>query len=142
MKTVKTMLKNKSSEIWTISQNATVYSAIQKMSDRRIGALPVVDEEKLVGIISERDYARRVILAGKSSKETKIKDVMTDALFYVSMETSVDQCMALMTEKRIRHLPIMDRGKLIGILSIGDIIKEIMTEQKIMIKHLEDYIMR
>ncbi|HOP85291.1 MAG TPA: CBS domain-containing protein [Syntrophorhabdaceae bacterium] len=139
---VETILQKKGSNVWTIKPDAIVYRALEMMSDKGVGALVVVnDEEKVVGIITERDYARKVILQGKSSKETYVKEIMSKELFVVSPSTTVEECMGLMTEKRIRHLPVMDKDKLIGIISIGDVLKAIIEEQGIMIEHLSNYIM-
>jgi CBS domain-containing protein len=142
MQTVGELLQKKGSEVWTISQNAMVYRALQMMSEKGVGALPVVDAaDHVIGIISERDYARKVILEGRSSKETSIKDIMTPELFVVGPNNTLNECMGLMSEKRIRHLPVLDNKKLVGIISIGDVLKAIITEQGILIEHLHNYIM-
>ncbi|HOP60935.1 MAG TPA: CBS domain-containing protein [Candidatus Saccharicenans sp.] len=141
MITVKQMLEEKGHQVWTISPEATVFEALKIMADKDIGALIVVEKDQVVGIISERDYARKVMLKGKSSLETPVKDIMSTEIYYVGPEVSVDECMALMTEKRIRHLPVMDNGKLIGVISIGDVVKSIISTQKVTIEHLQNYIM-
>jgi len=141
MITVKQMLEEKGHQVWTISPEATVFEALKIMADKDIGALIVVKNGQVVGIISERDYARKVMLKGKSSLETPVKDIMSTEIYYVGPEVSVDECMALMTEKRIRHLPVMDNGKLIGVISIGDVVKSIISTQKVTIEHLQNYIM-
>ncbi|HOL45675.1 MAG TPA: CBS domain-containing protein [Candidatus Saccharicenans sp.] len=141
MVTVKQMLEEKGSEVWTISPEATVYEALKIMADKDIGALIVVQNDQVVGIISERDYARKVMLRGKSSLDTPVKDIMSTEIYYVEPEVSAEECMALMTEKRIRHLPVMENGKLIGVISIGDAVKSIISTQKVTIEHLQNYIM-
>jgi CBS domain-containing protein len=141
MVTVKQMLEEKGSEVWTISPEATVYEALKIMADKDIGALIVVENDQVVGIISERDYARKVMLRAKSSLDTPVKDIMSTEIYYVEPEVSAEECMALMTEKRIRHLPVMENGKLIGVISIGDAVKSIISTQKVTIEHLQNYIM-
>lgn len=141
MVTVKQMLEEKGSEVWTISPEATVYEALKIMADKDIGALIVVQNDQVVGIISERDYARKVMLRAKSSLDTPVKDIMSTEIYYVEPEVSAEECMALMTEKRIRHLPVMENGKLIGVISIGDAVKSIISTQKVTIEHLQNYIM-
>ncbi len=142
MQTVGQLLQKKGGEVWTISRDAMVYRALQTMSEKGVGALPVIDADgRVTGIISERDYARKVILEGRSSKETSIKDIMTPELFVVSPKNTLNECMGIMSEKRIRHLPVLDNGKLVGIISIGDVLKAIITEQGILIEHLHNYIM-
>jgi len=141
MLTVKDVLDDKGRDLWTISPEAKVIDALKLMAEKSIGALVVMSEKKLVGIISERDYARKVILLGKSSIDTRVKDIMTASVYYVHPETLTQECMALMTKNRIRHLPVIHEGKLIGLISIGDIVKSIITQQKIAIDHLENYIM-
>lgn len=141
MLTVKDVLDDKGRDLWTISSEAKVIDALKLMAEKSIGALVVMSGKKLVGIISERDYARKVILLGKSSIDTRVKDIMTASVYYVHPETLTQECMALMTKNRIRHLPVIQEGKLIGLISIGDIVKSIITQQKIAIDHLENYIM-
>jgi len=141
MVTVKQMLEEKGSEVWTISPEATVYEALKIMADKDIGALIVVENDQVVGIISERDYARKVMLRAKSSLDTPVKDIMSTEIYYVEPEVSAEECMALMTVKRIRHLPVMENGKLIGVISIGDAVKSIISTQKVTIEHLQNYIM-
>jgi len=140
--TVVQILQQKGSEVWTVSPDTLVYRALQLMQDKGVGALIVVDDGgKIVGLISERDYARKVILEGRSSKETYTKDIMTKDLYVVKPETTVDECISLMTEKRVRHLPVLDKGKLAGLTSIGDVVKAIIKEQRIEIQYLNEYIM-
>ena len=137
---VSAILAHKGSAVWSIASSATVYEAIQMMADKNIGALPVMDGGKLVGIISERDYTRKVILKGRSSKDTPVSDIMTHELVTTDPEGSVTDCMRLMTEKRVRHLPVMVEGKMIGILSIGDLVRRIISAQTATIDNLEKYI--
>lgn len=140
MSTVKEVLASKGTEVYTIAPGATVLDALRIMADREIGALVVVDGERVVGVISERDYARKVILKGRFSKDTHVKAIMTPADVVVKPTQTVEECMTLMTEKRHRHLPVLDNGKLVGIISIGDIVKTIITHQQFLIRNLENYI--
>jgi len=140
MKTVEQMLESKTHRLLSISPDATVYDALQTMAEHEVGALVVLDGERLAGIFSERDYARKVILFGKSSKETLVREIMTDKVLCVRPDQTVDQCMALMTDKRVRHLPVLDHKKVIGVISIGDVVKEVISEQRFMIEQLENYI--
>lgn len=140
MTIVRQMLKNKGTDVWSVSSNAMIYEALEVMAEKRVGALLVIDDGKVVGIISERDYARKVILTGKSSKETPVSAIMTSKLIVVPPEETVENCMAIMTNKRIRHLPVMEGDKLLGIVSIGDVVKSIITEQGLLIDHLTSYI--
>jgi CBS domain-containing protein len=144
MKTVKDIIKNKNQkEVWSVLPKATVFEALALMGEKEIGALMVIDEKgKVAGIISERDYARKVILKGKASRETAVKEIMTptDQMYTVKPETSVDDCMVLITGKRIRHIPVFDNEKFAGIISIGDIVKSIIAEQETLIEHLSNYI--
>jgi CBS domain-containing protein len=134
------ILAHKGSAVWSIAPNAMVFDAIQLMADKNVGALPVVENGKLVGIISERDYTRKVILKGKSSKDTPVRDIMTQELMTVHSTDSVSECMRLMTDKRVRHLPVMEGGKMIGIVSIGDLVRRIISAQTATIDNLEKYI--
>ena len=134
------ILAHKGSAVWSIAPNAMVFDAIQLMADKNVGALPVVENGKLVGIISERDYTRKVILRGKSSKDTPVRDIMTQELMTVHSTDSVSECMRLMTDKRVRHLPVMEGGKMIGIVSIGDLVRRIISAQTATIDNLEKYI--
>jgi CBS domain-containing protein len=140
MKTVRDLLAGKSRDVWSIGPDQTVYDAIALMSERGIGAVLVLDGAELVGILSERDYARRVILKGKASRETKVREIMTTNLIHVTHEQTIEDCMAIMTTSRIRHLPVLDEGKLAGILSIGDIVKTMISDKQAQIEQLEDYI--
>lgn len=143
MKTVNDILSMKGNEVWSINPEATVYEALQFMCEKEIGALLVIDEQgKVAGIISERDYARKIILAGKSSRETPVKDIMTGAseMFSVKPKMRIEDCMVLMTGKRIRHLPVFDGDKLVGMISSGDVIKSIISQQELLIEQLSNYI--
>ena len=140
MTTIARLLESKGHDIWSIPPDASVYQAIELMAEKGVGALPVVEGEKLVGIVSERDYARKVILKGKTSRETPVRDIMTDQVFYVRPEQTVDECMALMTAKRIRHLPVLVDDRLVGIVSIGDLVKSVISEKDVLIQQLESYI--
>ncbi|HTP95582.1 MAG TPA: CBS domain-containing protein [Burkholderiales bacterium] len=141
MKTVRQLLQSKKHGILSVAPDASVFQALQLMADKDIGALLVIDAGKLVGILSERDYARKVILRGKSSQDTPVREIMTEKVVYVQPNQTVEECMALMTERRIRHLPVFDGDKLIGVLSIGDLVKEVISQQEFIIKQLETYIM-
>jgi CBS domain-containing protein len=140
MKTVKEILEAKPQKVLSISPQATVLDALKAMADYEIGALVVLDGERLAGIFSERDYARKVILHGKASKDTPVHEIMTHKVVCVRPEQSVEECMALMTDKRIRHLPVLQDKKVIGVISIGDVVKEVISEQRLMIEQLEHYI--
>lgn len=140
MASVKHLLQGKGHEIWSIDPDASVYDAIAMMADKEVGALVVLEDNSLVGVLSERDYARKVVLQGRSSKDTKIRDIMTSRVAYARPDQSVEDCMAMMTEMRIRHLPVMDGDELIGIISIGDLVKSIIEEQQHVIAQLEQYI--
>jgi CBS domain-containing protein len=135
------LLALKGTEVWSIGPAHSVYQAIEMMALKSIGALTVLsDEGKLIGIISERDYARKVILEGKSSKDTTVSEIMTKNVICVDPSLKVDECMALMTEKRVRHLPVLHESELVGMISVGDLVKSIIDEQSTVIDHLERYI--
>ena len=140
MKRVKRILENKGNEIWSVGPNQSVYDAIHLLAEKSIGALVVLDGEQLVGIISERDYARQIILKGRSSENTLVKDIMSSTVVTARSSQQIQECMELMTERRIRHLPIVDDNKLVGIISIGDLVRAIIAEQQSTIGDLEKYI--
>jgi CBS domain-containing protein len=143
MKTVQEILRVKGGKTWSVSAKATVYDALKLMSEKAIGALMVLDEkDEVAGIISERDYARKVILLGKTSKETRVSEIMTPVshMFMVKPENSVEECMVLMTQRHVRHLPVFEGGRFIGIISIGDIVKSIIEDKDALIAQLNDYI--
>lgn len=140
MKTVKELLKIKGREIWSIEPLASVYKALETMAEKDVGALLVVENGRLVGIFSERDYARKVILKGRASRETTVSELMTTTVFYTSLENTLEECMALMTSKQIRHLPVLDNDRLAGIVTLGDVVKQIISEQKFTINELEKYV--
>jgi CBS domain-containing protein len=138
--TVKHLLAQKGRNLWTIEPDATVLDAVAKMAEKDIGSLVVMDGEKLVGIITERHYSRNVILKGKASPNTLVRDIMERNVIYVRPEHSVERCMAMMTDKRVRHLPVLDGTKVIGIISIGDLLKFTISKQEFVIDQLEHYI--
>ena len=140
MKTVKQLLQGETKALCTVSPGTPVFEALKQMAEKDIGALLVVENGRLAGILSERDYARKVILHGKSSHDTPVREIMTERVVYVQPKNTVEECMALMTDKRIRHLPVLENDKLIGVLSIGDLVKETISEQQFTIKQLESYI--
>jgi CBS domain-containing protein len=138
--TIGQLLQAKGSRIWSIEPEATVYRALQIMAEKNVGALLVIDRDQLVGIFSERDYARKVILKGKSSKDTSVSELMTPEVFYINTNATIEECMALMTVKHIRHLPVLENKQLIGIVTLGDVVQQIIAEQKFTIRELEKYI--
>ena len=140
MYTVRHLLQAKSNQIWSISPEATVYGALELMAAKNIGAVIVIEGEKIVGIFTERDYARKVILKGKTSKTAIVGELMTTEVLYVSPDDTIENCMALMTDKRARHLPVMESGKLLGVVSIGDVVKAIISDREFKIRELEHYI--
>ena len=140
MNYVSQILKDKKGKIWSVSPRETVYNALQIMSDQNLGAVLVIDKRGVVGIFSERDYARKVILKGKSSKTTPVSELMTKKVLYIDPGTSVEDCMALMTEKDVRHLPVIEKNQLVGIVTVGDVLKQLIEDQKFEIQELERYI--
>ena len=140
MTMVRQLLKEKGHNIFTVGPDETVFDAIRKMADENIGSLVVCEGKKLLGIITERHYARNVFLKGRASPSTLVKDVMETQVVFVRPDQTVDECMAVMSEKRVRHLPVMDQGKLIGIISIGDLVKHIISDQKFTIDQLTHFI--
>lgn len=142
MQTVAQILKSKQNQtVWNITPEALVLDAIKLLAEKGIGALLVMEGEQVVGIVTERDYTRKVHILGRSSDNTPVRDIMTSPVMYVSPDQTNEQCMALMTENRLRHLPVMDNGKLVGLISIGDLVKDIISEQQFIIQQLEHYIM-
>jgi CBS domain-containing protein len=140
MRLVRDILQSKGHDVWSIRPEAFVFDAVKMMSERSVGALLVMEGEKMVGIITERDYARKVILAGKSSKQTQVKDIMTQRVLWVAPERTIEECMALMTDKKVRHLPVVENTQVVGIVSIGDLVKAIIAEQQVIIDQLQNYI--
>ena len=140
MKTVKQLLQTKGKVVHAIAPEASVLDAIKLMAEKGIGALVVLDQGRLAGVVSERDYARKVILRGRSSQDTAVREIMTDKVVTVRSEQTVEDCMTMMTEQRIRHLPVVDAGKLAGVVSIGDLVKELIADREETIKQLESYI--
>ena len=140
MTTIANLLKNKGHEIWSVAPTDLVFDAITSMAEKGVGALLVMDADKLVGIFSERDYARKIVLEGKSSRNTSVADIMTRDVIRASPEQSIEDCMSVMTENHIRHLPVAEDDQIIGVISIGDLVKVIIVEQKELIAQLERYI--
>ncbi len=140
MKLIKYILDSKGSDVWAIGSNDSVLEAIKMMAEKKVGALLVIDGKQLSGIVSERDYARKVILQGKSSEKTPVKDIMTANVISANPTQTVEECMELMSDNRIRHLPVLDGQKIVGVLSIGDLVKAIIDEQQFTIKQLKNYI--
>ncbi|MFT4676607.1 MAG: CBS domain-containing protein [Patiriisocius sp.] len=138
---IKDLLSDKGRDVWSVHPEQSVFQAIKMMAEREVGALVVCnDENKLIGIISERDYARKVILKGKASIQTKVAEIMSQPVVTVAEEARIDECMDLMTRRKIRHLPVLDRSTLIGMISVGDIVKAIISEQSFTITQLERYV--
>ncbi len=140
MEKVTQILERKGKEVWSIHPESKVFDALKLMAEKGVGALLVIEDENVVGIFSERDYARKVVLVGRSSKEVPVKEIMSSKVFYVEPGQDVGECMALMTNKKIRHLPVLDDGALSGIISIGDVVKAIIGEKEYMIDQLIHYI--
>jgi CBS domain-containing protein len=136
------LLQSKGNAVWSVTPQTTVYDALQLMAEKNIGAVLVLDATgALQGIFSERDYARKIVLVGKTSRDTKISEIMTKRVFYVEPNQKIDECMALMTNEHIRHVPVLDGGSVIGVISIGDVVKSIISKQEFLIEQLEHYIM-
>ena len=140
MTTIAQLLNNKGNQVWSVKPKATIFEALEIMSEKEIGALLVMEDGKLTGIFSERDYARKVILKGKSSKETQVGELMTKKVFYIDSQKTINDCMAMMTAKRIRHVPVIEDNQVMGIVTIGDVVNQIISEQEVTINHLENYI--
>jgi CBS domain-containing protein len=139
-KTVAGILRSKGYDICSVNAGATVFEALQVMANKSVGALLVMENERLVGIMSERDYARKVILLGKSSREAKVKEIMSDKVLFVHPHRTAEECMAIMIDKRIRHLPVIENDTLVGVISIGDVVKAVIDEKSFVIEQLEEYI--
>ena len=140
MQTVADILSGKGNRVWTIPPDTSVFDALRTMADKNVGALVVTAGYQVLGLISERDYARKVILQGKSSRQTPVTEIMTTQLHFVRPDQDIEECMEQMTDKRVRHLPVLDNDRLAGIISIGDVVKAIIDNQDATIKHLENYI--
>ncbi len=140
MTTVHQLISVKGNEVWTVGPDETVYAAIQMMADKDVGSLLVMDGHKLIGIITERHYARDIILKGKASPSTLVRDIMARSVVCARPVQTIDECMDLMTRHRVRHLPVLEKGKVIGIVSIGDVVKCIIDDQRFLIGQLENYI--
>jgi CBS domain-containing protein len=140
MTTVERLLETKGHIVWSIAPDASVFEAVQLMADKRVGALMVVERNELVGVISERDYAREIVLKDRVSRDTPVSAIMTRRVLYVRPDQTLDECMALMTEKNLRHLPVLDNGRLVGVISIRDVIKDLISEKEFLIEQLENYI--
>ncbi len=141
MKTVANVLESKPAALATVQPDSSVYDALTLMAERQVGAVLVLERGTLIGILSERDYARKVVLLGKTSRDTTVRDIMTDKVVCIRPSNTIDECMALMTDKRVRHLPVLEDNKVVGVISIGDVVKEMIAEQKFIIEQLEHYIM-
>ncbi len=140
VETIRTLLESKGGDVYWLPPDASIYEAISHMAERHVGALLVLHGEKLVGIVSERDYARKVILQGKSSKQTPVGEIMSSPVYYVTPDHTVDESMRIMTNRRVRHLPVLEDDRVVGVISIGDLVRAIITDQQATIRHLEDYI--
>ena len=137
---IRQLLDKKGYDVWSTSPKASVFDVLQKMAEKNIGALVVLDGDELVGVVSERDYARKVILKGKASMKTPVREIMTEEVVTVTPQSSIDEALTIMTEKRFRHLPVIDNNKVIGVISIGDLVESIIENQEFLIRQLEKYI--
>ena len=140
MQTVRDILKTKGTDVWCVEPDATVFDALQRMAEKEVGALVVMQGAQIVGLISERDYARKIVLHGRASPTTLVKEIMTSPVVYIHLDQPIEECMSLMTEKRTRHLPVIEDGKLVGLISIGDIVKSIIADQQFIIEQLLRYV--
>src|SRR5215207_2794244 len=140
MTTVQRLLQRKGHTVWSIMPDASVFEAVQLMAEKGVGALMVVDRNELVGVISERDYAREIVLKDRVSRDTPVRAIMTQRVLYVRPQQTLDECMALMTEKNLRHLPVLDAGRLVGVVSMRDVVKDLIAEKEFLIEQLENYI--
>jgi CBS domain-containing protein len=138
--TIGSLMKNKAGQVWSLEMSASVYDAIVMMAEKKVGALPVMEGDRLTGIVSERDYARKVVLMGRSSKDTNVTEIMSSPVITVTPAHTVADCMHIVTQSRIRHLPVMEGDRLVGIISIGDLVNWVISEQQETIRHLEAYI--
>ena len=140
MTTVERLLQHKGHTVWSIPPDASVFEAVQLMADKRVGALMVVDRNELIGVISERDYAREIVLKDRVSRDTLVSTIMTQRVLYVRPQQTLEECMALMTEKHLRHLPVLDNGRLVGVVSMRDVVKDLIAEKEFLIEQMENYI--
>ena len=140
MTTVQRLLQHKGHTVWSIPPDASVFEAVQLMADKRVGALMVVDKNELIGVISERDYAREIVLKDRASRSTPVSAIMTQRVLYVRPQQTLEECMALMTEKHLRHLPVLDNGRLVGVVSMRDVVKDLIAEKEFLIEQMENYI--
>ena len=140
MEFVNDILKEKGREVLSITPETSVFEALKLMAGKNVGSLLVLENDEMIGLFSERDYARKVILKGKSSRDTPVREIMTSRVVYVRPRQTIEECMALMTDKRVRHLPVMEDKRLVGVISIGDVVKAIISEQEFLIHQLENYI--
>jgi len=140
MTTVQRLLQNKGHTVWSITPDASVFEAVQLMADKRVGALMVVDRNELVGVISERDYAREIVLKDRVSRDTPVSAIMTQRVLYVRPQQTLEECMALMTEKNLRHLPVLNDGRLVGVISMRDVVKDLIAVKQFLIEQMENYI--
>ena len=140
MTNIRQLLRNKGSDVWSVPSETSIFDGLQLMAEKNIGALLVIDSDELVGIFSERDYARKVVLKGKSSRGTVLEEIMSKKVACVRADQTIEECMALMTDKHIRHLPVLEDNQLVGVISIGDVVKAVISEQEFLISQLENYI--
>jgi CBS domain-containing protein len=140
MQTIRDILRAKGTDVWCVEPDATVFDALRRMADKEIGALVVTEGAQVVGLISEREYARKVVLAGRTSPTTLVREIMITPVMYIHLDQTIEECMSLMTEKRTRHLPVIEDGKLVGLISIGDIVKSIIADQQFLIEQLVRYV--
>lgn len=140
MKIVRDILDKKGYQVWSVSPNDSVFDALKTLSEKGIGALLVMENKQCLGILSERDYARKIILLGKTSKETRVSEIMTPRVMFVRPDQTVEKCMVLMSDKRVRHFPVMDNEEVIGLISIGDVVKALIEDKQLLIDELQDYI--
>ena len=140
MQTIRDILKIKGTDVWCVEPDATVFDALQRMAEKEVGALVVTEGAQVVGLISEREYARKVVLEGRTSPTTLVNEIMISPVVYIHLDQAIEECMSLMTEKRTRHLPVIEDGKLVGLISIGDIVKSIIADQRFLIEQLVRYV--